>query len=297
MMSQVRTRPKPPHAEYFPMPKGSGGPRLWLARIGEDRRQLARFWPVVMNMVVQELRVRYQRSVLGFLWTLLNPILMMTTMTVVFSQVLGETTEGYAIYLFSGMVPWTFFAGCIGECSSCIIANEGLIRKIYLPKLIFPLARVLINLTTFVLSMCALFVILGPLGARLSWPMLLLPVATILLAMFALGLGLLLATVNTFYRDCAHFITVFIQAWYFLTPIIYKASRFSEPIQARFWLNPAYPFIELFHLIIQGDAHSQGQAVWPTLTTFLVAAGIATVSLGIGYVAFKSNEDKLVFRL
>ena len=158
-----------------------------------------------------------------------------------------------------------------------------------MPKLIFPLTRVLINLTTFLLSMGALFVILGPLGARPSLPMVLLPVAVILLAAFTLGLSLFLATLNTFFRDCAHLIAVVLQAWYFLTPILYRVDRFSAPTQRRFWLNPAYSFIKIFQSIIEGQ--------WPNLTTFMVAAGIASASLGIGYAVFKSNEDKLVFRL
>ena len=279
----------PPHAEFFPRPGDDDGPRGWIATLADEARELRRFWPVVVNMVGQELRVRYQRSVLGFLWTLVNPILMMTTMTIVFSQIFNERTEGYAIFLFAGMVPWNFMAGSLTECASSIISNEGLIRKIYLPKLVFPLTRVLINLTTFLLSMMALFVILGPLGARPSLPMVMLPVVVAVFFVFTLGLGLLLATVNTFYRDCAHFIAVFIQAWYFLTPILYPASRFREAA-VRFWLNPAYPFIRMFQTIICDRQ-------WPDLTTFTVAAGLATVSLGIGYVAFKLNEDKMVFRL
>ncbi len=114
-----------------------------------DARELVQFWPVLQNMVTQELRIRYQRSVLGFLWTLINPILMMITLTAVFSQFAGGDWRQYAIYLFAGQVPWALFAGSISECSQSIVANENLIRKIYLPKLIFPLAKVLINLTTF----------------------------------------------------------------------------------------------------------------------------------------------------
>lgn len=289
-MTRVRSRPTPPHADYFPMPAGPGGPGVWWSRLADDARQLARFRPVLWNMVAQELRVRYQRSVLGFLWSLLNPILMMTTMTIVFSQIFNERSEGYAIYLFAGMVPWTFMQGSLIECSTCIISNEGLIRKIYLPKLIFPLSRLLINLTTFGLSMIALFAILGPLGAKLSLPMLLLPVVVGLYAMFTLGLGLLLATVNTFFRDTAHFITVILQAWYFVTPILYKETKFAEVTRARFWANPAYPFIRAFQTIIC-------DGLWPDRITFTAAVGIATVTLGIGYAAFKHNEDKLVFRL
>ena len=119
------------------------------------------------------------------------------------------------------MVPWGFLSGSLNDCAYCIIFNEGLIRKIYLPKLVFPLARVLINLTTFVLSMAALFLLLEPLGARFSLPMLLLPVVIVLFTAFVLGLGLIVATTNTFFRDCGHLVAVILQAWYFATPIIY----------------------------------------------------------------------------
>lgn len=288
----TRTSPSPPHTEFFPAPAAPGLPARWLATIRDDARQLARFWPVVQNMVVQELRVRYQRSVLGFFWTLLNPILMMATLTVVFSQLMGQEAEPfkYAIYLFAGMVPWNFLGGSLNECATCIISNEGLIRKIFLPKLVFPITRILINLTTLVLSMGALFLLLMPLGARFHLPLILLPVAMALFAAFTIGLGLIVATMNTFYRDCGHLLTVILQAWYFATPIIYPISRFRPEVQRMFWLNPAYPFIRIFQAIISDGA-------WPELTTFLVAAGIASVSLGVGYAAFKSYEDKLVFRL
>lgn len=287
----TRTSPSPPHKEFFPPPRAPSGATRWLAGVAEDVRLLVRFWPVVQNMVVQELRTRYQRSVLGFFWTLLNPILMMATYTVVFSRMLGRglSWQEYSIYLFSGMVPWGLMAGCLNDCAFCIILNESLIRKIYLPKLVFPLTRVLINLITFALSMTALFLMLIPLGARLSAPMLLLPVAIGLFAVFSLGLGILLATMNTFFRDCSHLVGVFLQAWYFATPILYYAKELkSHP-----WmliLNPAYPFIRLFQRLI-----SEGQ--WPDPMLLFSAAGIAAVTLGVGYAAFKANEDKLIFRL
>jgi ABC-type polysaccharide/polyol phosphate export permease len=290
MDMDVQTTPRStiPHAEVFPPPRTPRGPSLWLGRIAEDRRELVRFWPVVQNMVVQELRVRYQRSMLGFFWTLLNPMLMMAVMSVVFVKIFP--IERYTVYLFAGMVPWNFLSASLNDCAMCIITNEGLIRKIFLPKLIFPLTRVLINLVTLVLSMGALFLLLGPLGTRFTRPMLLLPVAIVLFAAFVLGLGLIVATTNTFFRDCGHLVSVFLQAWYFATPIFYKTSLFPEELQWRFWLNPAFPFIRLFQAIIfDGE--------WPASNTLLVAAGIASASLGIGYAAFKCHEDKLVFRL
>lgn len=243
-------------------------------------------------MVSQELRVRYHRSVLGFLWTLINPILMMTTLTLVFSQLFDKSGDWkrYAIYLFAGQVPWSLFAGCLTDSSMSIIANEGLIRKIYLPKLVFPLAKTLINLTTFLLSLVALYVLAILMGSRLSSAMILLPLVIFLFTVFAFGLGLVLAVTNTFFRDTSHLIGVILQAWYFATPIIYDYSVLPATMQARCWLNPAFPFIRMFQLIIRDGE-------WPTLTLFLAAAGIASVSLGIGYVTFKTHENKLVFRL
>ncbi len=285
----TRTAAPLPHAEFFPAPNEPGLPLRWLRGIFQDLGEVRRFWPVVHNMVAQELRVRYQRSVLGFFWSLLNPILMMATLTVVFSQLFGLDAKTYAIYLFSGLVPWNMLGGSLNESAFSIIANEGLIRKIYLPKLIFPLTRVLINLVTFLLSMGALFLLMIPLGASFKPQMVLLPVILVMFTAFVLGLGLIIATLNTFYRDASHLVVVFLQAWYFITPILYEPSQFKNT-PWMLWLNPAYPLFRLFQIVIC-------KSYWPDLTLFLTAAGIATVSLGVGYAAFKSNEDKFIFRL
>jgi ABC-2 type transport system permease protein/lipopolysaccharide transport system permease protein len=282
---------KVPHAEFFPPPPPPRGPSVWLTSISEDRRELVRFWPVVQNMVVQELKVRYQRSFLGFVWTLLNPLLMLATLGFVFSRVF-PTVENYPLFLFAGMVPWTFLSVSLNDCAMSIIMNEGLIRKIYLPKLIFPLARVLIALVTLVFSLGAMFLLLWPLGARPSWSMLALPVALGLYAVFALGLGLIVATANTFYRDCGHLISVFLQAWYFLTPIMYPVDggAFPDRVKWMLRLNPAFYFIEMFH-----DIFFSGR--WPRLGLVAASAMIAAATLGVGYAIFKSHEDKMVFRL
>jgi ABC-type polysaccharide/polyol phosphate export permease len=287
---ETRTSARLPHAEFFPPPPTPRGPSLWLARLVEDRRELVRFWPVIQNMVVQELRVRYQRSILGFVWTLLNPLLMMVTLSCVFSQF--THIEHYSLFLFAGMVPWGFLSNSLNEGAFCIISNEGLIRKIYLPKLVFPVAKVLNNLVTFALSLGALFLLLGPLGARLSLPMLFLPIAIGLFSVFVLGLSLIVATANTFFRDCGHLVSVFLQAWYFLTPILFpfNSDQFSENTRWRFLFNPAYYFIELFHDVLYAGH-------WPRPGLVAGAALIAATSLGIGYVIFKSHEDKMVFRL
>jgi ABC-type polysaccharide/polyol phosphate export permease len=285
----VCTSSSTPQTETFPAAPAPRAPSLWRKRLLEDREQLPRFWPVIQNLVIQDLRVRYQRSILGFFWTLLNPLLMMAILSWVFS-VLFRAIDNYPVFLFAGMVPWGFLSGSVNECAMSIIANEGLIRKIYVPKLVFPLARVLINLVTLLLSMGSLFLLLWPLGARLSLPMILLPGVILLFVAFTLGLSLIVATANTFYRDCGHLVTVFLQAWYFATPILYRAEDFPAPTQWRFRVNPAYYFIDLFHDIVCFGR-------WPQFSSWLLATAIAVASLGIGYAIFKSQEDKMVFRL
>lgn len=291
-MKNVRTGPSIPHAEYFPQPRDGGAPaRLW-GVVRNDARELARFWPVVVNMVSQELRVRYHRSVLGFLWTLINPILMMATLTLVFSQMFGGRADWreYAVYLFAGQVPWTMFAACLIDGSLCIVGSEGLIRKIYVPKLVFPLTKVLINLVIFGLSLAALYIVAVLLRAPITPPMVLLPIVALLFAGFALGAAMVLGVANTFYRDTGHLVTVILQAWYFATPIIYGDKGSAEPMAIRSWFNPAYPFIRMFQLIIRFGE-------WPSAHLMGAASLIAVGSLLVGYVVFKSQENKLVFRL
>ncbi len=291
MSSTQSSRRSVPHTAYFPDKSGGLLPTRWCAAIVDDLRELRRCSPVIQNLVSQELRVRYQRSFLGFFWTLLNPILMMATMTVVFAQLLGRGSDwrGYAIFLFAGQVPWGLLASSLSDCAFCIIGNEGLIRKIYVPKLVFPVSRVLFSVVNFALSMVAMFVLLIPLGARPSWPLLFLPISVLLFSTFILGLGVLIAVLNTFYRDLGHLVGVGLQAWYFLTPILYEASRFkTHP-----WfltLNPAYLYIRQFQIIIR-------DGLWPDLGIVAASAVVAVVSLGIGYAAYKSLEHKLVFRL
>ncbi len=224
-------------------------PSLWLARLVEDRRELVRFWPVIQNMVVQELRVRYQRSILGFVWTLLNPLLMMATLSWVFSQLVTEV-EHYPLFLFAGMVPWSFLSSSLNESAVCIIQNEGLIRKIYLPKLVFPLARVLISLVTFVLSLGALFLLLLPLGARLTPSICSCRWSIGLFAVFTLGLGLIVATANTFYRDAATWCRCSCRRGISRRRSSIRSQGNSQEQQWRLRFNPAYYFIELFHDVL-----------------------------------------------
>ena len=247
----VSTSAKFPHAEFFPPPPAPRGPSLWLARLVEDRRELVRFWPVVQNMVVQELRVRYQRSILGFVWTLLNPLLMMVILSWVFSHLIERDPENYPLFLFAGMVPWSFLSISLNECAFSIIQNEGLIRKIYLPKLVFPAgAGPDRSGDVHALARCA---VLAVVAARRQ--------AVVVDAAFCRWRsrfwpcsrsvsGLIVATANTFYRDCGHLISVILAGVVLRHADPLSDRDVRETAQWRLRLNPAFYFIELFHEIL-----------------------------------------------
>ncbi len=282
-----------PTAGWSHEPSGSPSSLSWpLRAIGtilDDLRELVTYRQVLIDMVVQTLKVRYQRSVLGFLWSLLNPIMMMTTLAIVFSQLWRIETEGFAVYVFAGLVPWGFLNGSLIDASHSVIQNEQLIKKIYIPKLVFPLASICLNLVISALTLVAMFGLVLLLGSRPNASLILLPLVSILFAMFCLGLGLVVAAANTFFRDVGHLVTVFLQSWYFCTPIIYPIDRLGE-YGRLVWLNPAYPYIQIFQVVIRDNE-------WPGRSTLALAALFAVASLSLGYAFFKSCEDRLVFRL
>lgn len=255
-----------------------------------DVADLSRYRYVLYNFVSHDLKLRYHRSVLGFLWTLLHPILMMAVLTIFFSNFMGRNIDGYALYLFSGMLPWIFFSTTVANSAACLIQSQSLIRKIYLPKLLFPTSRMLINLVNLLLSMAALFVLFQFLSAKVTWALVMLPLGIVFLAVFTQGLAMLAATVNTFYRDFGHILTILLQAWYFATPILYQPNILNPRLQRIVAWNPVHVILKIFQNAIYFHEFSSASD--------LQRAGLcALCSLLIGYVAFKVNEDRFIFRL
>ncbi|MDX2074369.1 MAG: ABC transporter permease [Alphaproteobacteria bacterium] len=245
---------------------------------------------VVGQLVRQQLILRYRRTVFGFLWTLINPLMMMTITAVVFSNLFKTDLKTFAVFMFAGMVPWNCFSSIVTQSASSFILNEGLIRKIYLPKIIFPLSISLGILIDSLLSLAALFVIIFIMGGTASWALLFLPVAYVLLFVFSFGIALFMAVMTVFLRDLQHVITIALQALFFLTPIIYDKTAVVGRLGAVLDLNPLAVFVALFRAPIR-------YGVMPDSTTIFVACGLALVSLAVSMAIFLAQEKKIVFRL
>jgi len=261
--------------------------------IGSIKKQLVElqsFSFVLRQLVQQQLILRYRRTALGYLWTLINPLLMMSVTAVVFATLFKMELKTYAVFLFAGMIPWNCFSSTVIQSGAAYINNEGLIKKIYLPKSLFPLSVAIGVLIDSALSFFALFVIILVIGGKLSWALLFVPVAFVLLFFFTFGIALIIAITTVFFRDLQYIMTVAMQALFFLTPIMYKKDMLGGKIAWLVNMNPVAPFIELFRAPLN-------DSTLPSLPLVSITVLLALVSLALGAVVFIKNEKKIVFRL
>lgn len=245
---------------------------------------------VLQQLIAQQLILRYRRTLLGYLWTLINPLLMMSVMAVVFSTLFKADLKTFAVFLFAGMIPWNFFSSVVTQSGTAFINNEGLIKKIYLPKAIFPLSIAFALLIDSLLSFAALFLIILALGGSLSWSLLFLPVSFALLFLFAMGFGLIMSISTVFFRDLQHVILIAMQGLFFLTPILYKHDSLAGKVAWLVGLNPVTPFIALFRVPLI-------DATLPSAHVLLQATTIAVATMAVGLFVFLRQEKKIVFRL
>lgn len=245
---------------------------------------------VVAQLLLQHLILRYRRTFLGYFWTLLNPLLMMTVMAVVFANLFNVELKAFAIFLFAGMIPWNFFNSVVAQSSGSFINNEGLIKKIFIPKLVFPLSISLALFIDSVLSFFVLFAIILLLGGSLSWALLFLPLSFILMFIFSFGLGVATSVATVYFRDLQYVITIGLQGLFFLTPIFYKKDAIFGGASLFINLNPVTPFISLFR-----DPILNG--VIPEISVIIQTAVYALFSLIIGLIIFIFAEKKIIYRL
>jgi ABC-type polysaccharide/polyol phosphate export permease len=258
--------------------------------INKTIKELYLYRDVLLRLVKQQLTLRYRRTALGYLWTLINPLLMMSVMALVFSSIYKSDVKEFSIFLFAGMIPWNYFSSVVTQSGSAFINNEGLIKKIYLPKAVFPLSISIALLIDSLLSFCALFLIILVLGGSIGWETLFLPIAFFLLFVFSVGIGLLMSVATVFFRDLQHITIIALQGLFFLTPILYKNDSISGKVKFLVDLNPVVPFIQLFRAPLYLEK-------FPDLATIAQAAGISGASIFIGWYVFFRAEKNIVFRL
>jgi len=242
-------------------------------------------------LVKSDFRKKYRKSILGVLWSFLNPLLTMIVLVFVFSMLFAQSVENFPVYVLSGKLMLTFFTESTTLAMNSVIASEGVIKKVYVPKYIFPVSRVISSLINLLISFIAFILVFIVTGADFYWTMLLIPLPIIYIFVFSLGVAMLLSSMAVFFRDLTYLYGVFTFLLFFLTPIMYYPP---DTIPAQFLgiygLNPMFQFVQYFRSV----------AMWntvPDLWTNLVCIGLALSSLCIGTYVFMKQQDKYILSL
>lgn len=256
----------------------------------EEFRGIFHYRDLIYQLVRKDIVSRYKRSVLGIAWTLLQPLAMMLILLLVFST-LFQAVKGYPAYILSGLIAWTFFAQTTSAIINQIVWGGALLKQIYVPRTSFAISAIGTGLVNLVLSLIPMFLIMLLADVPFRWSLLFLPVSMLLLAAFALGVGLIISTMAVHFPDVAEMYSIVLMAWMYLTPIIYPENIIPETY--RFWffnLNPMYHIIKIFRMpIIDG--------IVPDAMTLVAAGAVSSLTLIIGWLFFSKRADTFAYYL
>jgi len=252
--------------------------------------EIIRYKELLKNLISRDIRKRYKRSVLGFLWVMLDPLLMMLVLYFVFAGLFGRTINNYAAYVISGITMWQLFAQGTKVSSKAFINNRSLLSKLYMPKLIFPISVVASSLVHFVFALVPLIVIALISGVSVSYYMLLIPVVVSLLFLFSLGISLTLSTLAVFFHDIIYVYDVAIMAWMYLSAVFYPITILPEKLQLLMSFNPLYHYITLFRACLYDSTISM-------TNHFIYGIAFALLSFSVGWIIYEKNKDRIIFYL
>lgn len=254
----------------------------------EELLDIFQYRDLVYQLVRRDIVARYKRSVLGVLWTMLQPLGMMLIMSIVFSKLFGRI-EGYSAYLLSGLIAWTFFAQTTASTVHQSVWGGALMKRIYIPHTAFSISSIGTGLVNLIISLAPLFLILLAIRRPITPAILFIPIPILLLTAFALGVGLLLSSVAVRFPDISEMYQIILQAWMYLTPILYPEDILPEAY--RFWLlhlNPMYYLINMFRVpIYEGNL--------PSLEIILIGTSISLVTLLTGWILFSRQADEFAY--
>jgi ABC-type polysaccharide/polyol phosphate export permease len=240
---------------------------------------------LLRNLVLKDLKLKYRGSVIGFLWSLANPILMAIVYTVAFTKILQLRSDGFVFSLMLGLLAWTFFASSASMSTGAIVDNGGLVKSVWFPRAILPTATVLFNLAQYILSVLVIVpLMLAWYGIAPAAPMLLFPIFVGLQLAFTVGVALLLATGSAFLRDVRHLVEIAITMLFWMTPIVYSVEKLEDPFRRLILLTPMSPYVAAYQDIFYYRR-------WPDLSIWSTAIAYAVLTLAIGLWVIVRHED------
>ena len=253
-------------------------------------QNLVRFLPLLQELVARDIKIKYRRSILGVLWTLLNPLLMRIVLSVVFSNIFRFGVENFPLYILSGQVIFNFFTDCTTSSMNSIIGSAALIKKIYIPKYLFVISKALSCAINLMASFTALICVTLVMRMELHITLLLTVIPLVFLMIFSLGVSLILASVAVKFRDIIHLYSVFTTALLYLTPVIYPISMLPEKIKIVVMLNPLTNIVMMFRDLYMYNT-------MPDFSSFILLFFESVLACGIGAYVFWKKQDDFIMNL
>jgi ABC-2 type transport system permease protein len=258
--------------------------------IASELRELVRYRDLLKLLVSKTIKSRYKRSALGVAWTLLNPLVNMVVMSVVFATVFRASIPRYPVYLLVGLITWNFFSQTTAYAMGQLVWGGGLLKRVYVPPTIFAVACVGNGLVNLVVSLVPLLFIMLVMGQPLHATWWFFPVAVLILSLFCLGVALLVSTLAVLFIDVVDMYQLLLQAWFYLTPILYPREILPAQYAWALDLNPMYYMVQIVRLPVFAG-------VLPDLQITLIAAGWAVGTLLLGGWVFTRKADELAYRV
>jgi lipopolysaccharide transport system permease protein len=283
-MSKPRELPLPPPAAVAP-DRHETEIRPAAGRVGFGLAELWRYRELLYFLVWRDVKVRYKQTVLGASWAILQPLVTMIVFSVVFGRLVQVPSDGlpYPVFAFAALVPWTFFSVGLALAANSLVNSQNLLKKVYFPRLVIPIASVLAGLVDFALAFVVLIGLMLVFGIWLS-PLAVAVIPLVGLALITcLGVGLWLSALNVRYRDIRHIVPFLVQVWLFATPIAYPASLIDEPWRTVYAVNPMVGVVEGFRWALLGTETAPGPLI-------AVSTVVAILVLVTGARYFRRSE-------
>lgn len=247
-------------------------------------REIYAYRDMIASLVRRELRGRYKGSILGFLWTYINPLCQVIVYSVVFSVIFRVNIDKFYLYLIIGMMPWTFFNTSVQGGSTCIRAQADMVKKIYFPREVVPISYVTSAFVNMLFSFIIVFLAVLVSGYGFYWKgVLFLPIVMLFEYMLALGIALAVSAITVYFRDLEQIISVVMMAWIYVTPIMYAIDYVPEQYRPLVVMNPMTPIVEIYHQILY-------YRMMPTTNYLVLAGGISSVVFAAGALLFAALE-------
>lgn len=253
-------------------------------------QQIIQFRELLKNFVVRDLKLKYKNSILGYFWSLLDPLLTMLLFIVVFSVFMKMNVKNYPVFLITGILPWNFLQMSLNGSLMSLVQSRQLIRKIYFPRQLLPYSVVITYLVNLLLSFLILIPLLVIYKIKITLYVFYIPLALALITLLALGISLFLSSLFVFFYDTLYASNSAIRLWFYLSPVIYPISFVPEKFRSLYMLNPAAPIIDLFRAGFLGTA--------PPSTVFILYACLISLCMYIGGALFfhrvENNMVKII---